>query len=98
MCGKLKSMCYLTCIFFVQTQTLLGGTGMSSTELLMQGDTIVQELIVATSSNASTVSTLPLDLNTTNTIVANMIQALLDALHSNITQFPLLVCRSFLIF
>lgn len=57
----------------------------------MQGDAIVQELMVATLPNASSIPTLPLDLNTTNTVVAYMIQALLDGLQSNITQFPLLV-------
>lgn len=57
----------------------------------MQGDAIVQELMVATLPNASSIPTLPLDLNTTNTVVTYMIQALLDGLQSNITQFPLLV-------
>ena len=64
----------------------------------MNGDTILMQLIVATSPNASTISILPLDLNTTNTILASMIQALSSGLQLNNTGYPSLVSLLFVTF
>lgn len=83
--------------YFAQTQSLLGNIGSSYELLLEEGYTILQELTEATSPYVTTIPILPLDLNTTITIVANIIQTLMYGLELNntkppplVTQFPVL--------